>query len=73
LWSDFIKLGKEIPNEVVIEKCLRQKSGECAVLIYTSGTTGKPKGVMLSHDNLCWGTIEVMEITARDKPELAGP
>ncbi len=26
---------------------------DIALLIYTSGTTGKPKGVMLSHANLC--------------------
>ena len=26
---------------------------DLAVLIYTSGTTGKPKGVMLSHGNVC--------------------
>lgn len=73
MWSDFMKLGKSVPNDVIIEKCLRQKPGECCVLIYTSGTTGRPKGCMLSHDNLSWGIIEVMEVASRDRPDLIGP
>lgn len=73
LWNDFLKLGKDIPNDIIIEKCLRQKPGECCCLIYTSGTTGKPKGCMLSHDNLSWGTIAVMEVSSKEKPEMIGP
>jgi len=30
--------------------------GDLATVIYTSGTTGPPKGVMLSHFNVCWTT-----------------
>jgi long-chain acyl-CoA synthetase len=28
--------------------------GDTATVIYTSGTTGPPKGVVLSHYNICW-------------------
>ncbi len=33
---------------------------DLATIIYTSGTTGNPKGVMLSHRNICW-TVECLK------------
>jgi long-chain acyl-CoA synthetase len=47
----------------------RTRPEDLLTLIYTSGTTGPPKGVMISHYNMCW----VMESMTRATGEpLAG-
>ncbi len=52
-WQEVLDLGADASNQDQVEKAKAEvKPEDLATIIYTSGTTGKPKGVMLSHDNV---------------------
>ena len=52
-WSEFLKRGESVEANRLKESRDAVTEKDVSCMIYTSGTTGFPKGVMLSHFNIC--------------------
>ena len=58
-FAEVLERGARANESDYYDRLEHLQPDDVAQMIYTSGTTGHPKGVMLSHHNLCWTTVQL--------------